>query len=722
MINSASEQQYAGGEVLLQIKGELATIFLGSSEEQLVMFSEHRLISLARALQDVLKHGAKGLVIIGPHDQMFCAGTDIKDLASVSHSKNAEELSRQVQELFEQIASLPIITVAAISGSCLGGGTELALACKYRLATGLPSTKIGLPEIQLGILPSFGGTQRLPRLIGLRKALEIILQGKVLSSDQAFRVGLIDQVIVNKGVSPYAALKQAASELAMGRITLARYRPSLRERMLTYSAAGRHFVIKNAQMEIDRRGKGHYPAPNRALAAINIGLKSGIKAGFEEEAKAMGELVVSNECKSLLHIYTLRENSKRIGKPLLEEVKSAKVGIVGNGAMGEAVALSSLVNGNQVIMLESNAQVRHRIQYSLEQAMIKKFGMQGTALDEAKQRLSVVDKFGGLAAADIVIEVVNENSEIKKTVFSEIVAAVRRDTIIASNTPSQALSDFVQSVDNPGRIIGLHFFHPLSRINLVEIVRATKTSTKTLVYTSAFATHLGKFPIIVEDRPGFVVNRILGAYFAEAQFLLSEGYSVTSIDNAAESFGMPMGPFRLIDELGLDVTNLFLKQLSNVYGERLSGPDFLQTLLDKGRLGRTCGMGFYRYHNDEFIADPHLEQNLGIRKRNDFNPAISKYLEDRLVLPMVNEAIRILDEGVAGVSGRDAAGQIDLASVLGFGFAPFRGGILRYADAIGADKLEEFLDNFSHNVGERYKPCSGILDRASRGWSFYRGL
>lgn len=720
----AVEHRPQGNEVILQIRNDLATIFLGGTEDKVVTIDDRKLLSLGQAVQEAMRQGVKGLVIIGPHENMFSVGVDVSWWSSIPSAKSAEDFSRRGQEILNYIAELPIPTVAAISGACLGEGYELALACKYRLAASNSTTRIGLPQLQFGLIPALGGGQRLTQLVGLPKALDLISNARLITADSAYRLGLVDQVILNANNSVYAALRQAASELALGRIQVARYRPSMRDRLITRTAMGRKLAIQKITKETSLRSRGRYPAPERAIGAIGLGLRSGMKAGLQEEAKSLAELIAGSECRSLLHLHVLRESAKKLGRVLQNEAREAKIAVIGVGGSAEDLCLTALASGNQLIYLEPNSQNRERAYIALDQAMVRRFGSDLKELESARNRLQLADRFSAIAAADVVLEAVGDDFETKSAVLHELNGAVRRDALIAASSSVHSLSKYSGGIDGPERLVGMQFFPSAARSGagrggLVEIRMVRKAKPRNLSLAAALSVHLGRVPVFVEDIPGGLVNQLLAPYFLEACYLLAEGYPVRTIDLAVEGFGMAMGPFRAMDEMGLDVVFQLHEQLKALQGERLVGPEFAKELLGRGRIGRKSGAGFYRYHGRDFLVDASLEDSMGIKKKSTNNPALVTYIASRLILVLVNEAVRILDQGVVGKPGRDAAGQIDLASVLGFGFPTFRGGLIHYGNSIGVDKLEEHLADFALNIGARYKPWQGILERASRGASLY---
>lgn len=708
----AHEQSPASGEVVLQVKDSLATIFLGASDENLVLLDEKRILSLTNILNSIVSDKSiKGLVVIGPGPEMFCAGADISLISQVEDSAKGEQLARIGQEAFSKLASLKIPKVAAISGPCIGGGCELVLACDYRIITDLSQSKIGLPETKLGILPGFGGTQRLPRLIGLPAALDIMLTGKVLSPEKAYLLGLVDKVLSDSGAkgNPYSSLKQYASEVALGQRTIDRPSMTLLNKLLTFTPVGRHLVAYKARKKLLEKTAGKYPAPLKVLETSLAGLSKGIRAGLPLEAKAIGALIVSPEGKSLVHVYTASSAASRIGKSQKVQVAQSKVAVVGAGVMGAGIAASALQAGSMVVLYDPFEEARKRATEHVHRSMSRQ-----RSVDPRKyeSRFIVTDKLVDISSAELVIEAVPENLDLKKNVLSEIEGQVSKETIIATNTSSIPIAELSSALSQLERFIGIHFFNPVEGMKLVEVVRGSMTGERAIATSAAFSSFLGKYPVIVEDVPGFLVNRILTPYLVESFHLLREGFHPLDIELAARDFGMPMGPLRLFDEVGFDIAKAVAEELERSYGTRMSGPDFLGPLISKGMLGKKSGQGFYRYNDGGEEFNESLIQLLGLTNNKRFDKSKIGFLANRLILPLVNEAIRCFDEGVAGHPGKEAASQIDLATVMGIGFAPFRGGVMHYAASLGVEALVDSLDKLD---GERFEVAEGLRLRLEKG-------
>ncbi|MCB0318351.1 MAG: enoyl-CoA hydratase/isomerase family protein [Bdellovibrionales bacterium] len=708
---SKVETKSEGKTNLKFLESGVAVIFLGEENESVVTLTGNRLKSLAVHLKQLSEKPPKGLIITGPKKGMFTVGADINLIKNVTDAKIGESLAKQGQDVFAIIEKLPCTTVAAISGPCVGGGCELALACDYRIITDEKNSLIGLPEIKLGILPGFGGTQRLPRLIGLPKALDIILAGKTKRSKQAYEIGLCNEVV------RFEQLMVRADAIAAGTVKMKKPRVSLVDKILSNFAFTRNFVKSKAETTVAKTTKGFYPAPPAALAAIMLGLEKGTQEGYPFEAKELGKLIVSPESKSLIRIFFLTEGSKSIGKTAKKAIEHVHSVVVGAGAMGAGIAGVLAKNECSVILKDTS-------DASLERGMnqIRSYLNSISYLDHQSKsfilnRIEATTKDSkNLGNSNIAIEAIFEDMNVKKQVLGDLAALMPEDAIIASNTSSLSISEIADSIPNPARVIGMHFFNPVEKMPLVEIVMGNKTTDKTIAIVGALSSKLGKFPIVVKDVPGFLVNRTLTPYLNEALRLLEEGYSIKDIDSAASRFGMPMGPIRLLDEVGLDVATHVSAIMLAGYGERMKAPELSKKLLALGRKGRKSGKGFYDFSDKKPVPAADISEVLGITKTKDL--ADLSDIQDRLILSLINEAVRCLDEGVAGAPGKEAANQIDLGTVMGMGFPPFRGGVLNYAEGLGASKIKQSLDELAKKYGKQFEATEGIISRAKSGKGF----
>lgn len=678
--------------------GSLATLSLGSADERAITLTPERINSFVEALEKVRSAKPKGLIVRSPNPESFCVGADISLIQSVTEPEKGAALATQGQDAYNLLEDLPCTTVAAIGGPCVGGGCELVLACDYRIAADLPGTSIGLPETKLGILPGFGGTYRLPRVVGLPKALDVILAGKTLRAKQALKAGLVDQVTSSEN------LYQLAQDLALGLKEAPKRKHALMDRFLSGNPLGRALVRRGARKAALAQTKGFYPAPLKALDVTVEGLGRSRKPGLEVEAHKLGELIVTPESKSLVHIFYLTEAAKAIGKSARKEIEGIHALVVGAGTMGAGIAGTLARNNHQVILKDTSDASLERGKSHIAKELAKLRHLSSYERQAISGRIDWL-QFSSptVARSKVIIEAVFEDINLKKRIFSELSQQVAADCVLATNTSSLSVTEMASAVPHPERFVGMHFFNPVEKMPLVEIIRGANTSDATIAKVAALATEMGKFPIVVNDVPGFLVNRILIPYLNEAIFLLTEGYTIEQIDQAALKFGMPMGPIRLLDEVGLDVAAHVSKIMVAGYGERMSVPDFAEQLMNAGRKGRKNGLGFYDYSGKKPVPWSGLAQALKLPEK-PAETLSDERLTDRLVLHLVNEAMKCLNEGVAGNDREIAAKQIDLGTVMGIGFPPFRGGVLYYADKRGLDDVRAELDKLHGKFGSRYAP------------------
>ncbi|MCL4145470.1 UNVERIFIED_CONTAM: hypothetical protein GTU68_028293 [Idotea baltica] len=456
--------------------------------------------------------------------------------------------------------------------------------------------------------------------------------------------------------------------------------------------------------------KGHYPAPLRALNVTIDGMGREESVALANEAKALGELISTPESKSLVHVYFCSEASSKLGRSMRDDVKGKTVGVLGAGVMGASIASVFLYKGHPVVLLDPSEEARERAEKSIAKYIGSRRGLAEEKQQEMISALSVTDKISDMSECSLVVEAIIEDLQIKQDTLKGLAEVVSGDCIIASNTSSLSIGDIANGISTPERIIGMHFFNPADKMPLVEVVRGPGTSGKSLATVTAYVSNLGKYPVVVEDVPGFLVNRILAPYIAEAGRLLSEGVSIDEIDAAATSFGMPMGPFRMLDEVGLDVAAKVQVGMTEAYGERMNAPEYPKMLVEEGRKGKKSGLGFYSFANKEAQSDASVYELLGMPLVSISNLS-QKVIKDRLIFSLLQEAVRCLDEQVAGVPGTDSAGQIDLATVMGMGFAPFRGGVLFYAESLGVSEVIKQLKELEQKFGPRFAPVDGLLRR-----------
>ena len=671
----------------------------------------------------------RALLVESAKPGSFIAGADVTAIAAVAESGDpgvAIEAVRAGQALFGRVAPLPVPTVAAIHGISLGGGTELALACDYRVCDDDDRTRIGLPEVQLGILPAWGGATRLPRLVGLRAALGLMLTGKPARVSKARRIGLVDRVFPRQQFRERSL--EFARSLAAGdgtdgaarsgrRATRKKRRRGVAGWLLDGTAPGRAIVLRTARKQVVKRTGGHYPAPFRILEVVRKGFGRSIAESLELEAKAAGQLVASPECRNLLFLFQLREGARK--GPWATGGRAAPVGrmaVIGAGQMGGGIAQVAAYNDLPVRMKD----VRHEAvagglahARSIFDGAVKRRSLRRR---DATRKMGLISgglDYAGVGQADLVVEAVVERMDIKKTVLKEVEDVVGPDAVIATNTSSLSVDEMASVLERPGRFAGMHFFGPVHRMPLVEVVRGEKTDPDTIETIAALVVRMGKVPVVTGDGPGFLVNRILGLALNEAGHLLDEGYDVEALDRIWTDFGMPMGPCRLIDEVGMDIARHAGDSLAEALGERMAPSASLVALAEAGRPGRKGGRGFYLYENGKMKGlDRTVYRDMGQSARRDSsNPARAC---DRIVLAMVNEAARILADGIVG-----SAADVDLGMVMGTGFPPFRGGLLRYADDRGLDEVLAVLEGFAGEVGNRFQPSGLLVELAQSGETFH---
>jgi 3-hydroxyacyl-CoA dehydrogenase/enoyl-CoA hydratase/3-hydroxybutyryl-CoA epimerase len=645
-------------------------IRLGAPEERVVTLTVSRLSSLRNHLIDLEQKRPAALIIAGPHADMFTAGVDLNIIKEIKDPAEGERFAREGQKVFDILERLPFPTIAAISGPCVGGGCELVLACRYRLASDQKNTLVGLPEVKLGIIPGFGGTQRLPRLIGISKGLDIICAGKTLNAQKALAAGLVDKIY------PYGDLIAKAKEFGLGRLQIDRPVWPLKEKLLTKTALGRKIVSSQLLPKLSKGVAKFYPAPARAVDAVLRGLSEGVVAGLDFEAKEIGSLITSEQSKNLVSVFFASEAAKGLGKAAKGQVENLGIMVIGAGTMGAGIAQVFAASGCKVALRDTNLILVEKGIQTIKSNLDRDKRFSTTEKEAILKRvnISTPDSNNLDFAIDIVVEAIFEDMEVKKQVLSQVAREIDPNAIIASNTSSLSISEIASVLPNPSRVVGMHFFNPAPKMPLIEIVRGKQTSDKVVVLLSALTSKLGKTPVVVEDVPGFLVNRILFPYLAESLKLLAEGFSITDIDSTALDYGMPMGPLRLLDEIGLDVAEHVSKVMVAGYGERMRGPDYLATLVSLGRKGKKNAAGFFDFANGEAKPWSGLSQALALPASKSSSKV---ELERRLFGAMQAEAKLCYQEGVAGRVGPEALAQINLASIMGIGFPAFRGGVLQ---------------------------------------------
>jgi 3-hydroxyacyl-CoA dehydrogenase/enoyl-CoA hydratase/3-hydroxybutyryl-CoA epimerase len=701
----------------------LATLTFDLPGKKVNVFSRAALEELEQVLEKVAARGDIGcLILLSGKEGNFIAGADVAEIARVTDPVEAEAGSRVGHRLFAAWEALPFPTVAAIRGTCLGGGTEISLASSYRVASDGAATRIGLPEVRLGILPAWGGSTRMPRLIGIAESLDLILTGKTVAGRKALKLGLVDALL------PEARFLDNVRDFARERVGRKRRDGrngengggvDFKEMLLEKNPLGRKVVFDQARKKTLEQTHGHYPAPLRAIEVVRVGIEDGPRAGFDAEARAVAELATSRTSKNLVHVFHLTEEAKReTGLPGGAPRPVKRTAVLGAGVMGGGIA--------QLIADEAGLPVRMKDvrtealasgmghAASLFERQVKRHRLDA---QEARRRMGLLSPtldYTGFRGVDLVIEAVVEKLEVKQEVFAEMARHLPEDAVLASNTSSLSIAKIGARTPNPGRVVGMHFFNPVHRMPLVEVIAHEGSDPAAVNTVFAFTRRLGKTPVLVKDTPGFLVNRLLMFYSVESLWMLDEGYRIEDLDRAMTDWGMPVGPMALTDEVGIDVAAKVAHILHDAFADRLPVPAWLDRLPESGRLGTKNGKGLYRYEGKERKeADPAVYGLLGLDPRvHDPDPG---RIADRMVLPMVNEAARCLEEGVV----RSAA-DLDLALIFGTGFPPFRGGLARWADQEGLRPIIALLERLEDSVGERYQPSEALVRTAEAGGFYAR--
>lgn len=655
----------------------------------------------------------RAVVLLSGKDDTFIAGADIDEFVALPSREAAHTLVRTGQALINRIATLGKPVVAAIHGACLGGGLEAALACTYRVATEHDKTKLGLPEVQLGIIPAAGGCQRLPRLIGLQAALDIILAGKVLPARPAHRRGIVDE-LVHPAILERVAV-DAARRLADG------WRPTrktggLKGLLLERNPVGRALVFSLARKQVIAKTGGHYPAPLAALDAVAEGLRHGIPAGLEREARHFAELAVGGVSRALVGIFFATTALKKDfgGVEGIEPRSVQRLGILGAGFMGSGIGGTAVTQTGVDVRFRDTglaavgkglAGARRILDDRLKRKRLTKYEHR-----RLSAFLSGGTDWAGFGRTDLVIEAVYEDLDVKHQVFRELESRVRDECILASNTSTIPIARIASVLRVPERMLGMHFFSPVEKMPLLEVIVTAQTTPGVTATAVDFGRRMGKTVVVVRDEPGFWVNRILAPYLNEAGRLVAEGVDVQEIDRRMKRYGFPVGPITLLDEVGLDVGLKASHVLHEAFGERMAPVAGLAALVGAGRLGRKSGRGFYRYEGGRRRGvDASVREILG----GGAAPAPAD-IEDRLVYAMLNEAALAVEAGVVRTP-RDG----DIAAIFGIGFPPFRGGPLRELDRVGAVRVVETLHRLEAKYGPRFTPAPALVQQAGQGSRFY---
>lgn len=670
----------------------------------------------------------RALVFVSAKPDSFVAGADIHMLEQLHSAEQGSRLSRSGQAVLDRLERGPWPSVAAIHGACLGGGLELTLACRERVASSDPKTKLGLPEVQLGLLPGLGGTQRLPRLIGVQPALDLMLTGRHVDARKARRLGIVDEVVPESilvAVATERALRLAAEPAKKTTLDALKGffdKEELTELALAENPLGRRVLFDQAKKKLGSKTHGKYPAPERILQVVKTGLERGARTGMEAEATAFGELCMSREARNLIQIFLATQELKKDRGVLDASVQARevkRVGVLGAGLMGAGIAQLSAATAEVSVRLKDkdDAALARGLGYVRSLCDERVARRRSTPFEAARvlSRITATRDYSGFNAADLVIEAVYEDLELKRRMLAEVEAEGHPQAIFATNTSSLPIHAIAARARHPERVIGMHYFSPVHRMPLLEVVVTERTSAWVTATVVAFGKKQGKTVIVVRDGPGFYTSRILAPYLNEALYILSEGVAIESIDRALVEHGFPVGPIALLDEVGVDVASKVAGTLLEAFGARLRPPDLTRKLLETGRLGRKNSSGFYKYDEaskqGKRPADPFVYGAIGLTPNRMMDSA---EIVERCLLAMVNEAARCLDEGILR-NARDG----DVGAIFGLGFPPYLGGPFRYADSAGAQALTTRLARLAERHGERFEPAPGLKALAARRGQFH---
>jgi 3-hydroxyacyl-CoA dehydrogenase / enoyl-CoA hydratase / 3-hydroxybutyryl-CoA epimerase len=692
----------------------IATLTFDMPDSSVNLLSTEVLLELDDHLSTLQKQeGIKILLVQSAKDNIFIAGANIEEIKALNDEEGAYDIVRKGQNILIKLEHLPYPTVAVIDGACLGGGFELALRCNYRICTESSATKIGLPEVNLGVLPGFGGTQTLKNLIGPSKALELILGGKVINGKKALKLGMVDACVPHGylGFKLETLVEQILDTKKREKILAKRYKKSFVEKWLPF------MIWKVALKTVMKKTKGQYPAP---LAIIKLFKKTqGLphNEALHAEAHAFSQLAVTDISKNLISLFFAVEGIKN-EKLLVDKKELLPIevtSVVGGGTMGGGIVWLFAKIGKIVrLKVRGFAQAAATIRSvaSSFEAVRKRRRLTAREVDMKMTHISYGTDYKSLKTSDLVVEAIVENVEAKQQAYKELEAVLHDNAIIASNTSSLSITMLSESMEHPERFVGMHFFNPVPLMPLVEVIPGEKTDDKVISTVVDLAKKAGKTPIVVKDCAGFLVNRILLPYINESAKILEEGGSIVNIDKVIVNFGMPMGPFTLADEVGLDVGYKVAKVLEEGYGERMK----VSTLLDRAfnelkLMGKKGKEGFYIHDGKD------KEVNQAIAKLQTSSHTFDSHeIIDRAILTMVNEAARCLEEGVV----KDAQ-HLDVGMIMGTGFPPFRGGLLKYADSLGIKNVQLRLEKLADKYGSRFEPAKLIVSMAESNETFYKG-
>ncbi len=690
----------------------VATLTFDTPQSSVNLLSFEALSELEQIIKKVSeKSDIQVLLIKSAKDGIFVAGADIHEIEAFKDEAQIKESLAHAQRILNSLEALKCVTIVILDGATLGGGLELAMACDWRIATNSEHTRLALPEVTLGIIPGLGGTQRLFRLVGFAKSIELITAGKRLKADKALKLGLIDASVP----AGYLKFKTDAFVQDVLNEKRGKKKSSLAYGLKWYEKIpfARSLIALMAKRAVTKKTHAHYAAPLVAIDLILKGADEGFKRGLEYELDAFAKLATSTTSKNLIKLFFTSESLKKERFSRAKPQEIDLVVVVGVGTMGSAIAWL-LVYKDIAVRLKARTM----------QSISKAYANIRKNFDAIKRRGRLTEReiglkidkithttgIEGVKQMDIAIEAVSEKSDVKRAVFKELESQMSKDAIISTNTSSLSVTKLAESLQHPDRLVGMHFFNPVAKMPLVEIIAGKQTSQKSVATVVALAKRLGKVPIKVSDSAGFLVNRILLPYLNEAALCLEEGATIEQVDTVMVEFGMPMGPFKLADEVGIDIGEEVSKILLEAYGKRMPKASILNNMIQRKWLGKKSSKGFYVHNGKHAKVNVEVEQLFGSQHRSMEDEAIKQ----RCMLRMINEAAMCLEEKVV-----KSAQYLDIAMVIGTGFPAFRGGVLRYADELKMDSIVEQLEALQEEHGIRFAPAKLLKNMAKKQKSFY---